>query len=104
MGTALVAGIYFVRALPFLLGAAVALQAWHVLRSPLKYYNVLKAGVIGAIVGGVGATFIGVIGGCLWYRTNLCGLFGIFVTGPLGGLVGLAVGALVGLRQRQRIT
>ena len=51
--------------------------------------------VVGGLIGGVVGYFIGTFVSCYWlYPTsNLCGLVGVFVTGP----VGLVGGAVVGL-------
>ena len=48
----------------------------------------------GALVGGITGYYAGAYAACfwLWPGNNLCGLFGAFLTGPLG----LAIGATVG--------
>jgi hypothetical protein len=49
-----------------------------------------------AIVGGIVGYFIGVYAGCDWLMTgsNLCGIYGMMLTGP----VGLIVGGICGWR------
>lgn len=50
------------------------------------------AAVVGGLIGGVVGYFIGAYVSCDWLypSSNLCGIVGVFVTGPLG-LVGGAV-------------
>ena len=52
----------------------------------------LLAAVVGGLIGGVVGYFIGVFVACDWlYPTsNLCGIYGVFATGPVG-LVGGAI-------------
>jgi hypothetical protein len=50
------------------------------------------AGYVGALAGFLGGFLVtGIISG-----SNTSGLFGLFVTGPIGGLVGTLVGLVVG--------
>jgi hypothetical protein len=48
--------------------------------------------LFGALIGGIVGYFIGVDAGCDWlYRTsNLCGIYGLLLTGPIGLVVGAA--------------
>lgn len=52
--------------------------------------KILLYGLIGLVVG----YFLGVYIACDWlYPTsNLCGIYGVFLTGPIGLVAGLAVG------------
>jgi hypothetical protein len=54
----------------------------------MKIIAIVTGGLIGAIVG----YFIGVYAGCNWlYPTsNLCGIYGMLVTGPVGLVAGTA--------------
>jgi hypothetical protein len=54
--------------------------------------RIVVAGLIGGLVG----YFIGVYIACDWLypESNLCGIFGVFLTGPIG----LVCGAVVGWR------
>ena len=56
----------------------------------MKLFAIAGGGLIGAVVG----YFAGVIVACDWlYPTsNLCGIYGVFITGP----VGLVAGAIGG--------
>ena len=56
----------------------------------MRLFIVLVAGLIGAIVG----YFIGVYAGCDWLYTgsNLCGIYGLMLTGPIGLMIGLVLG------------
>jgi preprotein translocase subunit Sss1 len=69
---------------------------------PSEYsMRVLKGALVGAvIVGGVGflAGFVGPI--IFTPDANQGPLLGIFITGPLGALLGAVVGAVVALRRR----
>lgn len=51
----------------------------------------------GGLIGGVVAYFIGVYIACDWlYPTsNLCGIYGVFATGPIGIVIGVIVGWLL---------
>jgi hypothetical protein len=53
-----------------------------------------SATVLGALVGTVVGYFIGVYVACDWLYppSNLCGIYGVFLTGPIG----LAIGAVAG--------
>lgn len=55
----------------------------------VRIVGILVGGLVGFVVG----YFIGVFAGCDWlYPTsNLCGIYGVFITGPVG-LVSGAVG------------
>jgi uncharacterized membrane protein YeaQ/YmgE (transglycosylase-associated protein family) len=48
------------------------------------------ATLIGACVGLVVGYFVGVYAGCDWLMpgSNLCGMYGVLLTGPIGALVG----------------
>jgi hypothetical protein len=52
--------------------------------------------VAGGLIGGVLGYFIGTFISCYWlYPTsNLCGIIGVFVTGPIGLTAGVVVGLL----------
>ena len=52
--------------------------------------------LVGALIGGVVGYFIGAYAGCDWLYTgsNLCGIYGLLLTGPIG----MAAGALVAWR------
>jgi hypothetical protein len=54
----------------------------------------LRKIVVGGLIGGVVGYFIGVFIACDWlYPTsNLCGIFGVFLTGPVGIVCGVVVG------------
>jgi hypothetical protein len=51
----------------------------------------------GGLIGGVLGYFIGVYIACDWlYPTsNLCGIYGVFATGPIGMVIGVTVGWLL---------
>ena len=53
-------------------------------------------GLVGCAVG----YYIGAYAACalLWPGMNLCGLTGVFITGPLGAIIG----AVIGWRTRRR--
>ena len=55
----------------------------------MKVVVLLLGGFVGLVVG----YFAGVIVACDWlYPTsNLCGIYGVFLTGPIGFVVGLVV-------------
>jgi len=63
----------------------------------------ILATLAGGLVGGVAGYFIGVVMACDWlYPTsNLCGIYGVFFTGPLG-LIGGAVAGWVASRPAGR--
>jgi hypothetical protein len=50
--------------------------------------------LVGALIGGVVGYFIGVFVACDWLypNSNLCGIWGVFLTGPIGSLVGAVIG------------
>lgn len=50
--------------------------------------------ILYAVFGGVIGYFIGVFAGCDWLMptSNLCGLYGALLTGPLGLIVGAVLG------------
>jgi hypothetical protein len=56
----------------------------------------LIAAIAGGLIGGVAGYFIGALVSCygLFSASNLCGLVGVFATGP----VGLIGGAIAGWR------
>lgn len=49
---------------------------------------------LGGLIGLVGGYYLGAIAACdyLWPGSNLCGLFGVFLTAPLGLACGMATG------------
>ncbi len=49
-----------------------------------------------ALVGGVAGYFVGVFAGCDWLmpQSNLCGIYGMMLTGPIGLIAGAVVGFL----------
>ena len=57
----------------------------------------LVATVVGGLLGFVAGYFIGVSVACDWlYPTsNLCGIYGVFLTGPIGLLIGAVGGWLI---------
>ena len=56
----------------------------------MRLFATILAGLIGAVLG----YFAGVIVACDWlYPTsNLCGIYGVFLTGPIGLFCGAAFG------------
>lgn len=55
-----------------------------------------------ALAGLIAGYFAGVIPACSGENaSNLCGLVGVFITGPIGGIVGLVIG-LRKVRPRSR--
>ena len=50
--------------------------------------------LIGALIGGVLGYLIGVWVACEWAfpNSNLCGIYAVFLTGPIGSVVGAIVG------------
>jgi uncharacterized protein YneF (UPF0154 family) len=63
----------------------------------------LLAIVAGAVIGFVAGYFIGVIAACDWLipSSNLCGIYGVFLTGPVGLLIG-SVGGWFWSRRREK--
>jgi hypothetical protein len=63
----------------------------------------LLAVIVGALLGVVAGYMIGVFVACSWLYpgSNLCGIVGVFITGPLG-LVGGAVAGWLLSRPRGR--
>jgi hypothetical protein len=60
--------------------------------------------IVGAVLGGLAGYWAGVLVACFGFfgwLGNLCGLVGVFVTGPLGILVGIVV-AVRGERKYQK--
>ena len=56
--------------------------------------------IVGFLLGGIGGYVLGVEVACgLLDLGNLCGLIGVFVTGPLGALGGSIAGALLTRRR-----
>lgn len=57
--------------------------------SAVRILRILVGGLVGFVVG----YFIGVFAGCDWLipTSNLCGIYGVFLTGPVGLVCG-AVG------------
>ncbi len=55
----------------------------------------------GALMGLVAGYFIGVYIACDWLfpTSNLCGIYGVFITGPIGLLVGALAGWKISRRQ-----
>jgi hypothetical protein len=61
-------------------------------RTPEVERGVIGA-IVGAVVGGVLGFYLGVLVACTGSRAgNLCGLVGVFFTGPLGSVVGGVAG------------
>jgi len=50
--------------------------------------------LVGALIGGMIGYFVGVYVACDWlYPTsNLCGIYGVFFTGPVGSVIGGVIG------------
>jgi hypothetical protein len=50
--------------------------------------------VVSGLLGGVAGYFVGVSIGCDWlYPTsNLCGIYGMLITGPVGFIAGVVTG------------
>ena len=61
-------------------------------------FLVFLGGVTGFIIG----YFAGVVVACDWLipTSNLCGIYGVFLTGPIGFLIGIACGWLASRRAR----
>jgi hypothetical protein len=61
--------------------------------------TVLLALILGAL-GGVVGYLAGIYLACdfLWPESNLCGLVGVFVTAPLGIVIGIVAGVVIGRR------
>ena len=55
----------------------------------------------GSLIGLVAGYFIGVYIACDWLfpTSNLCGIYGVFITGPIGLLVGAIAGWKTSRRQ-----
>lgn len=55
----------------------------------------------GSLIGLVAGYFIGVYIACDWLfpTSNLCGIYGVFITGPIGLLVGTIAGWKTSRRQ-----
>jgi len=49
--------------------------------------------VIGVLTGGVVGYFVGAYAGCDWLYvgSNLCGIYGLLLTGPIGMVAGAAI-------------
>jgi hypothetical protein len=64
----------------------------------MRLVGTLFGGLIGFVVG----YFIGVYVACDWlYPTsNLCGIYGVFLTGPIGLLIGVIVSWRISGSQR----
>lgn len=57
---------------------------------------------VGFLLGGVLGYYLGVVVACVVFDAgNLCGLLGVFITGPLGALSGSIAGGLL-LRPRRK--
>jgi len=57
-----------------------------------------------ALVGGVAGLYGGIWVACVWFDWgNLCGLFGFFITGPIGFVIGGVMGWLVQRRLGPRM-
>ena len=54
----------------------------------------LVATVSGGLIRGIAGYFVGVLIGCEWVipNINLCGIYGVFFTGPLGLIGGVIAG------------
>ncbi len=46
---------------------------------------------LGGVAGFIGGYFAGVVVACDWLipNSNLCGIYGVFLTGPIGFLIGI---------------
>jgi hypothetical protein len=63
--------------------------------APKQQYSMKLVAIVGgALIGGMAGYFIGVTVACDWLypSSNLCGIYGVFLTGPIG----LASGAIGG--------
>jgi hypothetical protein len=62
----------------------------------MRVVAILLGGLVGLIVG----YFAGVVVACDWlYPTsNLCGIYGVFFTGPIGFVVGIVVAWFISRR------
>ena len=58
--------------------------------------------VVGAVIGGMAGYLVGVFVACVWVfpNSNLCGIYGVFLTGPIGSIVGAIVGFMRARRRR----
>jgi hypothetical protein len=58
----------------------------------MRLVTIASGGLIGGIIG----YFLGVVIACDWLipNSNLCGIFGVFITGPLGLIGGAIAGWL----------
>ena len=59
--------------------------------------------VVGGLAGGVVGYFVGVFISCDWlYPTsNLCGIWGLMYTAPIGLVVGALIGWMISRRRQQ---
>ena len=65
----------------------------------MKFFAIVGGGLIGAVAG----YFVGVVVACDWlYPTsNLCGIYGVFVTGPIGLVGGAIAGCLISRAEKK---
>ena len=63
-----------------------------------RLFALIASGLIGGLIG----YFVGVFAGCDWLypNSNLCGIYGLLLTGPIGLIVGAAVGWRVSRRPK----
>jgi hypothetical protein len=56
--------------------------------------NRVFAVVVSGLIGGVFGYFVGVSIGCDWLypSSNLCGIYGMLITGPIGLIAGAVIG------------
>jgi hypothetical protein len=69
--------------------------------SAVRIVAILGGGLVGLVVG----YFIGVYAACDWLipTSNLCGIYGVFITGPIGLVCG-AVGVWAMSRPKGTVT
>jgi hypothetical protein len=70
---------------------------------PSRPKTILDSALLGATLLGIIAFLIGYIGPIIFMpESNQGPLLGIFITGPLGVVVGAIIGAVVGCRRQRR--
>jgi hypothetical protein len=62
--------------------------------------NIVVRTIVYALIGGVVGLYGGILVVCTLTKGNLCGLVGVFITGPLGCIVG-AIWGIVSSRRRK---
>jgi ABC-type antimicrobial peptide transport system permease subunit len=68
-------------------------------RSVRRVFLVLLGGLFGFVVG----YFAGVLLACDWLiqTSNLCGIYGVFLTGPIGLVIGIACAWVMSRRAKE---